>query len=112
MAVKTHQNVGISNSLVALRNKIEHRDHPELDPALYGECQATLMNFEERSGLRKSATQSRNSTDCRKSVTALMTTDELTAPHPRQKVVRDVTIHDRRGHTVDLLPIGGSREQP
>lgn len=33
--------------MVALRNKIEHRDHPELDPALYGECQATLMNFEE-----------------------------------------------------------------
>ena len=33
--------------MVALRNKIEHRDHPELDPALYGECQAMLMNFEE-----------------------------------------------------------------
>lgn len=32
--------------MVALRNKIEHRDHPELDPALYGECQAMLMNFE------------------------------------------------------------------
>ena len=31
----------------ALRNKIEHRNHPELDPALYGECQAMLMNFEE-----------------------------------------------------------------
>lgn len=30
-----------------LRNKIEHRDHPELDPALYGECQANLMNFED-----------------------------------------------------------------
>jgi hypothetical protein len=33
--------------LIGLRNKIEHRDAPELDPALYGECQATLMNFEE-----------------------------------------------------------------
>ena len=33
--------------MVGLRNKIEHRDHPELDPALYGECQAMLMNFEE-----------------------------------------------------------------
>ncbi len=33
--------------MVRLRNKIEHRDHPELDPALYGECQAMLMNFEE-----------------------------------------------------------------
>ena len=33
--------------MVALRNKIEHRDHPELDPGLYGECQAMLMNFEE-----------------------------------------------------------------
>lgn len=33
--------------MLALRNKIEHRYHPELDPALYGECQATLMNFEE-----------------------------------------------------------------
>ena len=30
-----------------LRNKIAHRHHPELDPALYGECQALLMNFEE-----------------------------------------------------------------
>ena len=33
--------------MIALRNKIEHRDHPELDPALYGQCQAMLMNFEE-----------------------------------------------------------------
>lgn len=32
---------------LALRNKIEHRDFPELDPALYGECQAMLMNFED-----------------------------------------------------------------
>ena len=30
-----------------LRNRIEHRHHPELDPALYGECQALLMNFED-----------------------------------------------------------------
>ncbi len=33
--------------MIVLRNKIEHRDHPELDPALYGECQAMLLNFEE-----------------------------------------------------------------
>ena len=33
--------------MVLLRNKIEHRYHPELDPVLYGECQALLMNFEE-----------------------------------------------------------------
>ena len=33
--------------ILALRNKIEHRYHPELDPTLYGECQATLMNFED-----------------------------------------------------------------
>lgn len=33
--------------LIALRNKIEHRHLPELDPSLYGECQAALMNFEE-----------------------------------------------------------------
>ena len=33
--------------MLALRNKIEHRHHPELDPALYGECQAMLMNLEE-----------------------------------------------------------------
>ena len=32
---------------LGLRNKIEHRYYPELDPALYGECQATLMNFED-----------------------------------------------------------------
>ena len=32
---------------LGLRNKIEHRYHPELDPALYGECQAMLINFED-----------------------------------------------------------------
>ena len=38
--------------------------------------------------------------------------DELTAPHPCQKVVRDVTIHDRRRHTVDPFPIWSSPQQP
>jgi hypothetical protein len=33
--------------LIGLRNKIEHRNLPELDPALYGECQAALLNLEE-----------------------------------------------------------------
>lgn len=33
--------------LLGLRNRIEHRHLPELDPALYGECQASLMNLEE-----------------------------------------------------------------
>ncbi len=33
--------------MMKLRNKIEHRNHPELDPGLYGECQAMLMNFED-----------------------------------------------------------------
>lgn len=33
--------------LIALRNKIEHRHLPELDIALYGECQAALLNLEE-----------------------------------------------------------------
>jgi hypothetical protein len=32
--------------LIGLRNKIEHRHLPELDPTLYGECQAALMNFD------------------------------------------------------------------
>lgn len=32
--------------LIALRNKIEHRHVPELDPGLYGECQAALLNLE------------------------------------------------------------------
>ena len=32
---------------LGLRNKIEHRFFPELDPALYGECQAMLLNFED-----------------------------------------------------------------
>src|SRR5262245_31629760 len=31
--------------LVARRHKIEHRHLPELDATLYGECQASLMNF-------------------------------------------------------------------
>ena len=33
--------------LIGLRNKIEHRNLPELDPSLYGECQASLINLEE-----------------------------------------------------------------
>lgn len=33
--------------LIGLRNKIEHRHLPELDLALYGECQAALLNLEE-----------------------------------------------------------------
>ena len=33
--------------LIGLRNKIEHRYLPELDPSLYGESQAALMNFED-----------------------------------------------------------------
>lgn len=33
--------------LLGLRNKIEHRHLPELDASLYGECQATLLNFEK-----------------------------------------------------------------
>jgi hypothetical protein len=32
--------------LLGLRNKIEHRHLPQLDPSLYGECQASLMNLE------------------------------------------------------------------
>jgi Domain of unknown function (DUF3644) len=33
--------------LIGLRNKIEHRNVPELDAGLYGECQAALLNLEE-----------------------------------------------------------------
>lgn len=32
--------------LIGLRNKIEHRNVPELDASLYGECQASLLNLE------------------------------------------------------------------
>ncbi|MDE0453904.1 MAG: DUF3644 domain-containing protein [Gammaproteobacteria bacterium] len=32
--------------LLGLRNKIEHRNLPQLDPTLYGECQAALLNLE------------------------------------------------------------------
>jgi hypothetical protein len=31
---------------IVLRNKIEHRSIPELDPEVFGECQAMLMNYE------------------------------------------------------------------
>ena len=31
---------------IPLRNKIEHRFMPELDPEIFGECQALLHNFE------------------------------------------------------------------
>lgn len=33
--------------LLGLRNKIEHRELPELDASLYGECQAALLNLED-----------------------------------------------------------------
>ena len=33
--------------LLGLRNKIEHRHLPVLDPMLYGACQAALMNLED-----------------------------------------------------------------
>jgi len=32
---------------IGLRNKIEHRDLPELDIEVFGECQSLLFNFEE-----------------------------------------------------------------
>jgi len=32
---------------VTLRNKIEHRLMPALDPQIFGECQALLLNFED-----------------------------------------------------------------
>ena len=31
---------------IGLRNKIEHRNTPELDDSIFGECQALLFNFE------------------------------------------------------------------
>lgn len=31
---------------IGLRNKIEHRDMPQLDDQIFGECQALLLNFE------------------------------------------------------------------
>jgi hypothetical protein len=33
--------------LIGLRNKIEHRHLPAIDPGLFGECQAALLNLEE-----------------------------------------------------------------
>lgn len=33
--------------LIGLRNKIEHRSLPDLDPAVSGHCQSCLSNFEE-----------------------------------------------------------------
>lgn len=32
---------------IKLRNKIEHRSMPELDPMIYGHCQALLLNYED-----------------------------------------------------------------
>jgi hypothetical protein len=32
---------------IPLRNKIEHRSMPSLDPSIFGECQAMLLNFDE-----------------------------------------------------------------
>ena len=33
--------------LVGLRDRIEHRDMPDLDHEVFGECQAALINFED-----------------------------------------------------------------
>ena len=33
--------------ILGLRNKLEHRSMPYLDPTLFGECQAMLMNFDD-----------------------------------------------------------------
>ena len=33
--------------ILGLRNKIEHRSMPHLDPTIFGECQAMLMNFDD-----------------------------------------------------------------
>ena len=35
---------------IPLRNKIEHRQIPELDPSIFGECQALLLNFDSLIG--------------------------------------------------------------
>jgi stalled ribosome alternative rescue factor ArfA len=32
---------------IPLRNKIEHRSYPSLDPNIFGECQSLLLNFDE-----------------------------------------------------------------
>jgi len=32
---------------IPLRNRIEHRSLPQLDPTIFGECQAMLLNFDE-----------------------------------------------------------------
>jgi hypothetical protein len=32
---------------IPLRNKIEHRHLPQLDPTIFGECQAMLLNFDD-----------------------------------------------------------------
>ena len=32
---------------IPLRNRIEHRSLPQLDPSIFGECQAMLLNFDE-----------------------------------------------------------------
>lgn len=42
---------------IPLRNKIEHRHLPELDPAIFGECQALLLNFDDLLGEHFGAAQ-------------------------------------------------------
>lgn len=35
---------------IPLRNKIEHRHIPQIDPAIFGECQALILNFDNLIG--------------------------------------------------------------
>jgi hypothetical protein len=44
------QNSSVRRNLeffIGLRNRIEHRSIPELDPLIFGECQALLFNYED-----------------------------------------------------------------
>jgi hypothetical protein len=46
--------------LIGLRNKIEHRHLPGLDPALYGECQSYAESTKHRSARRPSGDPARS----------------------------------------------------
>lgn len=37
----------IWNFSIPLRNKIEHKSLPQIDPDLFAECQAMLLNFDK-----------------------------------------------------------------
>lgn len=94
--------------LIGLRNKIEHRSIPELDHHIFGECQASLFNFEDLLVKEFGAKQAINeSLALALQFSHLRNADQATAiaalQKPLQKNVRDYIERFRTSLSADVL---------